>query len=295
MDGIETIQDYSMIDEFISRNLDDFNKKLFGSYDENTGYFDEYEPEQEEEQNVFIPDETENQSQEERDQNQMSDEEQLYNYLFGPDFEVPQNFQYAQEEDVQQGPGGDYNGEIRSSGEFGTRNIGNYGKQIYGQVAGFLGYSPVANSIYRSKAQNDALIAKGKPASKNSYHLTGNAVDFKPADWNKLSASQKAYMKKNYDVIYHDNHYHVEPKQAGGMPVARTKAQQYTGLNNGSMNELFLPLQGQNPIRGLDSGEPVYVQDAEGNADVLYGPQDVTFMTGGVYEKRLSKKYKTRK
>lgn len=105
-----------------------------------------------------------------------------------------------------------YTGEIISSGQFGNKNVGPYGQQIYGELASNLGYKPVANSIYRSKAQNDALIAAGKPASKTSYHLTGNAVDLKPADWHKLTNEQQAYFRQKYDVIYHDNHYHIEPK-----------------------------------------------------------------------------------
>lgn len=105
-----------------------------------------------------------------------------------------------------------YTGQILSSGTFGNQNVGEWGKQIYGQLASDLGYAPVVNSIYRSKAQNDALIAKGKSAVKNSWHLTGNAVDVKPADWYRLSNEQQEYYRKNYDVIYHDNHYHIEPK-----------------------------------------------------------------------------------
>ena len=105
-----------------------------------------------------------------------------------------------------------YTGEILSSGKFGNKNVGEWGKQIYGQLASDLGYSPVVNSIYRSRAQQDALIAAGKPAAKNSWHLTGNAIDLKPQDWHRLSNEQQAYYRQNYDVIYHDNHYHIEPK-----------------------------------------------------------------------------------
>lgn len=108
--------------------------------------------------------------------------------------------------------GNPYAGEILSSGQFGSKNIGIHGKQIYGQLASDLGYAPVANSIFRSKAQNDALIAAGKPAASNSWHLTGNAIDLKPTDWHKLSNEQQQYYRMNYDVVYHDNHYHIEPK-----------------------------------------------------------------------------------
>jgi hypothetical protein len=115
-------------------------------------------------------------------------------------------------EQQSMGQGNPYAGEIKSSGQFGSQNIGEYGKQIYGQLAGDLGYAPTVNSIYRSKAQQDALIAAGAPAAKNSWHLTGNAIDLKPTDWHKLSNEKQLYYRQNYDVVYHDNHYHIEPK-----------------------------------------------------------------------------------
>lgn len=105
-----------------------------------------------------------------------------------------------------------YTGEILSSGQYGNQNVGDYGKEIYGNLATDLGYAPVANSIFRSKQQQEALIASGAPAAKNSWHLSGNAIDLKPADWNKLSKSQQQFYKTNYSVVYHNNHYHIEPK-----------------------------------------------------------------------------------
>lgn len=104
------------------------------------------------------------------------------------------------------------NPEIISSGQFGSQNVGQYGRKIYSELASHLGYNPVANSIYRSEEQNNALIAKGLPAVKNSWHLTGNAVDIKPADWYNLSNEQQQYYRTHYDVVYHNNHYHIEPK-----------------------------------------------------------------------------------
>lgn len=113
---------------------------------------------------------------------------------------------------IPQQTGNPYTGQIMSSGQFGNQNVGQYGAQIYGQLANDLGYAPVANSIYRSKEQQDALIAAGAPASKNSWHLTGNAIDLKPDDWHKLSDEQQLYYRRNYDVVYHNNHYHIEPR-----------------------------------------------------------------------------------
>ncbi len=104
------------------------------------------------------------------------------------------------------------NKEILSSGEYGSRGVGEYGKIIYNDLTRSLGYAPVANSIYRSEQQQNALIASGAPAVKNSYHLTGNAVDIKPADWHRLTDEQQQHFRSNYDVVYHNNHYHIEPK-----------------------------------------------------------------------------------
>jgi len=46
----------------------------------------------------------------------------------------------------------------------------------------------------------------------NSYHLTGDAVDMKPEDWKNLSKEQQNQLKSQYNVVYHNNHYHIEPK-----------------------------------------------------------------------------------
>jgi len=101
---------------------------------------------------------------------------------------------------------------IQSSGQFGNQNVGQHGRTIYSELSQDLGYQPIANSIYRSKEQNDALIAKGLPAVKNSYHLTGDAIDLKPSDWHRLTNEQQLYYKSNYDVVQHNGHYHIEPK-----------------------------------------------------------------------------------
>jgi len=103
-----------------------------------------------------------------------------------------------------------YTGQL-SSGKWGNQNIGKHGQRIISDVTNALGYTPEFNSIYRDAAQQKKLVAQGIGA-KNSWHLTGNAVDMKPADWNKLTPEKKQYFRANYDVIYHNNHYHIEPK-----------------------------------------------------------------------------------
>lgn len=77
-------------------------------------------------------------------------------------------------------------------------------------------------------------------------------------------------------------------KQAGGIiPSAMTKHQQFVGLNDSSLDQLLLPLSGTNVIRGLDSGQPVMVQDETGVQQILHGPDDTVSLQGKVYEKRL--------
>lgn len=98
-----------------------------------------------------------------------------------------------------------------SSGKYGNQNIGEKGKVIASELTNALGYSPTFNSIYRDAGQQAKLVKQGVGA-KNSYHLTGDAVDMKPADWNNLPDDKKNYFRTNYDVIYHNNHYHIEPK-----------------------------------------------------------------------------------
>lgn len=125
--------------------------------------------------------------------------------------EVAQGNPYTRRQ-PQQSQAQEFAGNILSSGQFGAQNIGNFGRQIYSKLASDLGYAPTANSIYRSKEQQDALIAAGAPAAKNSWHLTGNAIDLKPTDWHRLSDEQQQFYRTNYDVVYHNNHYHIEPK-----------------------------------------------------------------------------------
>ena len=111
--------------------------------------------------------------------------------------------------------GNPYTDAIRSSGQYGNQNVGEFGRQIYGELAYHLGYAPEANSIYRSQAQQNELIAKGVGV-KNSYHLTGDAIDLKPADWHRLTNEQQQYYRMRYDVVVHNNHYHIEPKNNYG-------------------------------------------------------------------------------
>lgn len=148
----------------------------------------------------------------EEPKNTNQESEQLYQMALDVAMQGFAGNPYRNREGRQQRQGNPYADQILSSGQFGDQNVGEYGRQIYGDLVNSLGYKPTVSSIFRSKEQNDALIAAGKPAVKNSWHLTGNAVDVKPVDWHKLSNEQQAYYRSRYDVVYHDNHYHIEPK-----------------------------------------------------------------------------------
>lgn len=151
-------------------------------------------------------------------------------------------------------------------------------------------------STVRSKEENDAVGGKS-----NSFHLTGDAVDLRPSkslDAFLSSPQGRQFMAmQGYEIIDERNkksgaHWHLEPaKRKYGGPVARTPQQKFKGLNDESIDELLIPLEGINTIRGLDNGEPVHVMDEQGMEAVLYGPHDTVPMTGSVKERRL--KYQT--
>ena len=88
---------------------------------------------------------------------------------------------------------------------------GQYGKQIIQDLTNTLGYTPQFNSVYRGAAKQQQLVNQGVGVA-NSWHLTGDAVDMKPADWNKLSKTQQNQFRNKYDVVSHNNHIHMEPK-----------------------------------------------------------------------------------
>lgn len=100
---------------------------------------------------------------------------------------------------------------FKSSGQQGTQNIGRRGLEIGNTISNMLGYTPTFTSVYRTPEQQQQLVKQGVGVNK-SYHLTGDAVDMKPEDWNKLTKEQQGTIKSKYDVVYHNNHYHIEPK-----------------------------------------------------------------------------------
>jgi hypothetical protein len=75
--------------------------------------------------------------------------------------------------------------------------------------------------------------------------------------------------------------------QMGGVPIAHNASSQFQGLNDPTYHEMIFPMEGENTFRGLDSEEPVYLEDETGKKKVLKGRHQTTKMKGKVYEKRL--------
>lgn len=288
-----------MIDQFIDKSLQDFNKRLFGNYDDKTGYFEEVVVEDE---NEGVSDVVSDGVNEEQASSPEMDEMEAYNFVFGeeqPSYYNPnnQNSPYAPDEVA---PSASTPGNVQFKSGVSSEGLSFRANSIINELSGIAGDFVVTSGV-RSKSEN----AKVK-GMKSSFHLTGDAVDIRPnsnIDMFLSSEEGKEFMRqRGYQIVDERNkkgsaHWHLEPvkRQTGGrVPTANTKQEQYIGLNDPALEQLYMPLKGTNMIRGLDSYEPVEVEDELGNNAVLVGPDDTIYMTGGVYEKKLPKKYKTR-
>ena len=282
----EIVDDYSFIDAYIQNSLNDFSKKLFGDYNENTGFFEEIPASDDD---FLVSDEEGGESEDIPIEDSSSDymEDELYDMVFNDDFEQPS-----------------YQSRNNNHSAIPVSGTVSYKKHV--DVGGL---SPMTINVVNdlSKIVGGVVVTSGKRSIKEnsdvggvkeSFHLSGRAVDLRPnavLDNFLLSPEGKKFMTdRGYEIIDERNkkgsaHWHLEPakKRTGGMSVAVTPGQQYVGLNDESIDKLMLPLQGTNIIRGLDSGEPVYVIDEEGKTVVLRGKNDTSLMTGRVFEKRL--------
>jgi len=300
MDDIGVIQDYSMIDAFISQNLADFNRKLFGERDEQTGYFDEVDTEQPEE----VP--VEEDYSEEQVQNNEDSDEDMYASMFADDSYFGDTFQNTDFGGGDRGKPKSTLGEsiasIESQGNYKATNPnssatgkyqflwGDWGKSIM-KVTGvksqeeFLN-SPKAQEKYYSFYEKTYLLPEVQKIKKEIKTDLTDMQIAKLVHFRGEGGARK-YLKGELKDKPESHNVAISKyiKRSGG--VAVTPQQQYTGLNDDSMDNLFLPLEGTNPIRGLDNGEPVHVQDSIGQEQVLYGPEDIAYMTGGVYERRM--------
>jgi hypothetical protein len=114
-------------------------------------------------------------------------------------------------------------------------------------------------------------------------YLQGKLAD-KPESYNMSISKYIAKHQTGGSSFYMNPTTHF---MMGGVPIAVTGSAQFNGLNNSSFHEMMFPMEGVNTFRGLDDGEPVYLEDEAGKKKVLRGRHQRTKMTGKVYEKRL--------
>lgn len=142
----------------------------------------------------------------------------------------------------------------------------------------------LSKPLYANKTVDEAMKLYSNKGYDGSIY-----PEIRNKKMSQLTNEEKKELTRR-QIIREDRRYATKLgiKQTGG--VALTPEQQYVGLNNPYYDALLLPLTGWNTIRGLDSGEPVAVEDEFGNNDVLYGPNDTVKLKGTVREKRLRKR-----
>jgi hypothetical protein len=304
-----TINDYAMLDQFLSDSVQSYRRQVFGGYDERTGYFEQERLDDEPVVEQSLSEDAEELATDPVNPMGITEDEAMFDYLFGEPGYVPQRnndedfYTYDSDEEsepveeampsnlVQPGVGaGAFQFKPGVSNEGLQSNVQGLINEL-SKVAGDF----VITSGKRSQSENARL----KGSARKSFHLSGEAVDIRPNEnIDKFLSSQqgKKYLAdRGFEAVDERGkkgaaHWHIEPvnRQAGGsVPIARTKQQQVIGLNNDALDELILPLSGTNTIRGLDSGHPVMVQDENGNTKVLYGPKHTTRMKGRVFERKL--------
>lgn len=276
MAGESTIQDYDIIDSFLSKSLESYNKQLFGEYDDNTGYFKEIQNDENDSQV------SEEDTEPEQEDNQDEPEEDIYNSMF------------------DEGPGTNNFVQGVKGGAAGFKSFDSYeeGKTALVNQLKLYQTGKTRNNVTPDSTLLEAMSVYAPAADKNNPTAYAKFVAKKLGVDINTPISQLD-TKKWADAIeqMEGNKTGNNPgnlrRQEGGN-VANTVEQQYYGLNDESLDNLLLPLQGTNIIRGLDNGEPVHVQDEFGNSNILYGPEDTISLKGPVYEKRINKKYKTK-
>lgn len=300
-----------MIDNFLNQSIQSYRRQVFGDYDNKTGY---YNQERTDNEPVVEQDLSEDADQFATDPQVnefgQTEDESMYDVMFG-DGSYPQQQQRNDDDDFMSFPVDEEQSDVDESRFVPGAGTGSFdfkqgvsGEGLTSRVSGLINdLSSVAGKFTvtsgkRSEKQNESL----RGSAKKSFHLSGEAVDIRPnknIDKFLSSPEGKQYLtERGYEVIDERNvkgvgaHWHIEPvkRQAGGyVPIARTKEQQYIGLNDDSINSLVLPLSGTNTIRGLDSGNPVLVEDETGKQKVLYGSKHTARMKGRVFERKLIK------
>jgi hypothetical protein len=268
---------HKFIDEFIKTSLDNYNKQLFGNYDDQTGYFEDMTPQDE------GVSEGVNDVEDATDTSNEPSEEDMYNSVFPEDGIIGIGAGAARQGMPTNRPG--------SRPGFRSFNTYQEGKQalldqlrLYQTGKSKTGIKPDttllgAMSIYAPSSDGN-----------NPKHYAEVVAKQVGVDINtpisKIDTEKWAAAIERMEGNKVGNNPGNLRKQAGGN-IARTKQQQYTGLNDESMDQLILPLEGENTIRGLDSYQPVLVEDDFGARQILRGPRHTMKTVGNVYEKRL--------
>lgn len=143
-----------------------------------------------------------------------------------------------------------------------------------------LRYMLYKDKIYDTGTQNFDKNILNK--AKKRYSKDFNAKRL----FKNFSDSDLIYLMNNI-AINEQNNLNNQVAQFGGLSIAKTSEEQYDGLNNPDYDEMIFPLYGDNEFRGLDNGEPVFLQDETGKKKVLKGRKDTAKMTGKVFEKRI--------
>lgn len=118
----------------------------------------------------------------------------------------------------------------------------------------------------------------------NHPTFSNESIYFDPS----INKDSAGYWKGNMYIPYNPKYRDtvIEKDNGGKIPVAKTKSQQYNGLNNSSSNKMLFPLEGNNVFRGLYNYQPVHLIDQQGNEATLIGPNDITTMKGNVMENK---------
>jgi hypothetical protein len=306
MAELNDIQDYSFLDEVLNKSLESFKRKLFGNYDDKTGYFEESIPDEDE--SDVVNDAQTDAVNEGVNEDGMTEEEQ-YNDVFeeeggwpGMSMMIPSkggepnNKSLSQQIADKESSGGNYKALNKR-----TNAVGKYqflwkywGDDIKKKTGvkneqEFLNNPAAQESFYSAYEKTHLLPGVKKLKKEITTDLTDSQVA-KLIHFRGENGARK-YLKGELPDKPESYNMSISKyiKKAGGMPVAKTKQQQNIGLNDPELDQLYMPLKGNNPIRGLDSGEPVFITDEQGNDYILHGPQDVVNVEGPVFEKRIKR------
>lgn len=302
---MELDEDYSMLDGYLERSAANYRKNLLGERDEQTGYYSKVAAEDEAEDEGIIEG-TSDEGGEPKfhvgvDLLPIDEDEVVYNDLFGEsaytgEFNTNTNSGNKSLRDQLSAleSGGDYKATNPNSSATGKYQFlwGTWGDSIK-KVTGvkdqkeFLN-NPSAQEQYYSFYERNVLLPEVRKI-KSELDTTLNDTQLAKLVHFRGTGGARKYLKGQ--VGDKPEAYNMPTskyiRQAGG--IATTLEEQYIGLNDPSFDSLIMPMYGSNVIRGLDSGEPVFVTDDTGKRRVLRDSSDTDIFNGNVYERRLKR------